>query len=121
PVADGYTVATTLNTLNVPGASLEAIPVRWWDAFIGTIEGSMGETSVVAALIGAAILITVGVGSWRIMLSCTLGLLGTSALMMAVSGPLGIESAMWKLPPWWHLVLGGFAFGAVWMATDPVS
>jgi len=120
-VADAYTSATTLNTLNVPNSSLESIPVHWWDAFLGTIEGSMGETSVLACLIGAAILIAVGVGSWRIMAACTIGLVGTSTLLWAIAGPLGVTNAMWLLPPWWHLVVGGFAFGAVFMATDPVS
>jgi Na+-transporting NADH:ubiquinone oxidoreductase subunit B len=120
-VADGYTAATTLNTLNVSGAKIDAIPVSWWDAFVGTIEGSMGETSVIAAIIGAAILIAVGVGSWRIMAACIVGLVGTSAIFYGFARAGFSENAMWLLPPWWHLVVGGFAFGAVWMATDPVS
>lgn len=120
-VADGYTSATTLNTMNVPGASLEAISVSWWEAFLGTIEGSMGETSVLAALIGAAILVAVGVGSWRIMLGCTIGLVAFSGILYGAALAGYSSNAMWLMPPWWHLVVGGFAFGAVWMATDPVS
>ncbi|MBA3315221.1 MAG: NADH:ubiquinone reductase (Na(+)-transporting) subunit B [Planctomycetaceae bacterium] len=120
-VADGYTSATTLNTMNAPGATLDAIHVTWWDAFLGTIEGSMGETSVLGAIIGAAILIAVGVGSWRIMAACVIGLVGTSGILYAAALAGYSANAMWLMPPWWHLVVGGFAFGAVWMATDPVS
>lgn len=125
--ADGYTAATSLNTINVQGSSLADIPMGWsgwWDAFLGTTNGSMGETSALACLIGAAILIGVGVGSWRIMLACVIGLVGTSMLLWAV-GTYGMKPEdappMWLLPPYFHLVLGGFAFGAVFMATDPVS
>lgn len=81
----------------------------------------MGETSALAAIIGAAILLTVGVGSWRIMAACVVGLLATSGVFYACAQAGLSNNAMWLLPPWWHLVVGGFAFGAVWMATDPVS
>ena len=121
PVADAYTAATTLNTINVPGATLADVPVSWGSAFLGTIEGSMGETSTLAALIGAAVLIGVGVGSWRVMTGCVLGLIVTSGLLWCLAKAGYSTNAMWLLPPWWHLVVGGFAFGAVFMATDPVS
>ena len=118
-LADGYTSATTLNTLNVQGSTLADKTVTWWQAFLGTADGSMGETSTLACLIGAAILIAVGVGSWRIMLACVIGLVGTSLVLAAMADET--TTAMWELPFWDHLVLGGFAFGAVFMATDPVS
>ena len=120
-VADGYSSATTLTTLNNPGTTLDEITVSWWNAFVGTIEGSMGETSTLACLIGAAILIAVGIGSWRIMAGCTIGMIGFSAVLYLFARAGYSDNAMWLLPPWWHFVLGGFAFGAVFMATDPVS
>ncbi|MGC1274839.1 MAG: NADH:ubiquinone reductase (Na(+)-transporting) subunit B [Planctomycetaceae bacterium] len=120
-VADGYSSATTLTTINNPGATLDMVPVSWWDAFLGTIEGSMGETSVLACLIGAAILIAIGIGSWRIMVGCTIGLVGFSTVLYFCARAGYSDNAMWLLPPWWHLVVGGFAFGTVYMATDPVS
>ena len=88
-------------------------------AFLGTIPGSIGETSTLACLIGAYILILTGVGSWRIMVSCVVGALGMAAVMNGVAGP---ESAgIMHLSGSWHLMLGGFMFGTVFMATDPVS
>jgi len=84
--------------------------------FIGTIPGSVGETSVVAVLIGAFILLVTGVGSWRIMLSMTLGALGIGYLLNFTGG-----SDYSQIPAWQHLIMGGFAFGTVFMATDPVT
>jgi len=91
----------------------------WWDCFLGFIPGSMGETSVVACLLGAGLLLFVGIGSWRIMAGVVLGGVATSTLFWLSSN--GSENAMMYLPPWWQLVVGGFAFGTVFMATDPVS
>jgi len=88
------------------------------DAFIGTIPGSIGETSTLACLIGAAILLLAGVGSWRIMVSM---LAGTVALAAVFSAVKGAPNPMFEMTPGWHLLLGGFAFGLVFMATDPVS
>ncbi|MFH5803062.1 NADH:ubiquinone reductase (Na(+)-transporting) subunit B [Alienimonas sp. DA493] len=140
---DAYTSATTLNTMSTMprGSSMADLienktAVDWWDAFVGFIEGSMGETSALAALIGAAILIGVGVGAWRIMAGCVVGLLAFDTLLWLIVGDglawLGVREvagvgdpeamyAMYNIPPWYHLVVGGFAFGAVFMATDPVS
>ncbi|QDT16707.1 NADH:ubiquinone reductase (Na(+)-transporting) subunit B [Alienimonas californiensis] len=140
---DAYSSATTLNTMSTMprGSSMadliaDKTHVDWWDAFLGFIEGSMGETSALAALIGAAILIGVGVGAWRIMAGCVVGLLAFDTLLWLIVGDglawLGIREVagvgdptamypMYNIPPWYHLVVGGFAFGAVFMATDPVS
>ncbi len=91
----------------------------WTSSFLGTIPGSIGETSTLACLIGAAILIATGIGSWRIMSGVCLGALALSSVFYY---GVGSESnAMFLVPPWWHFVLGGFAFGTVFMATDPVS
>lgn len=112
---DGVSRATPLAELADTSMQLS---VSWWDAFLGFIPGSMGETSALACLIGAAILIVTGIGSWRIMVSVVVGMVGTS-LLLNVIGSDG--NPMFAVSPLWHFVLGGFAFGAVYMATDPVS
>ena len=86
-------------------------------AFIGVMPGSIGETSTIAILIGAVILIWTGVASWKIMVSCVAGALGVGLLINGFAEP-GTFAAV---PAYWHLILGGFAFGAVFMATDPVT
>jgi len=88
------------------------------DSFLGLIPGSMGETSTFACLIGAFILIITGIGSWRIMLSVLVGMVSLSLLLNVIGSD---TNAMFYVTPLWHLVLGGFAFGTVFMATDPVS
>jgi Na+-transporting NADH:ubiquinone oxidoreductase subunit B len=78
----------------------------------------MGETSALACLIGAVILILTGVGSWRTMFGVTLGTFATAALLNAIGST---DQLAVRPPPLWHFVLGGWAFGMVFMATDPVS
>jgi Na+-transporting NADH:ubiquinone oxidoreductase subunit B len=112
---DGFSQATPLAQLADPVLKVSA---SWWHAFVGIIPGSMGETSTLACLIGALILIATGVGSWRIMLSILVGLVGTSLLFNLIGSS---TNPMFAVSPIWHLVLGGFAFGTVYMATDPVS
>lgn len=115
---DGYSSATPLGQVPADGiAALEASMSKM-DAFIGNIPGSMGETSALACIIGAAILIATGIGSWRIMLSMTLSTFALGWLLHQVDSTTNLVFAM---DPVWHLVLGGFAFGCVFMATDPVS
>jgi Na+-transporting NADH:ubiquinone oxidoreductase subunit B len=88
------------------------------DMFLGTIPGSIGETSTLAILIGAVILILTGVGSWKIIVSVFAG--GTAmGLLLNLFAPDG--NVYMAMPFWYHLILGGFAFGAVFMATDPVT
>lgn len=94
------------------------LSVSWLDAFIGLIPGSMGETSTLACLIGAFILIITRIGSGRIMLSVLVGMVSLSFLFNLIGSS---TNPMFQLSPLWHLVLGGFAFGAVYMATDPVT
>lgn len=115
---DGYTGATAL-ALGASGgmaAVTEAFSLQ--NAFLGLIPGSMGETSALAALIGAVVLIVTGVGSWKIMVSTVLGTFATVALL---NGMGSVTNPMFEMPPLWHFVVGGFAFGTVFMATDPVS
>jgi Na+-transporting NADH:ubiquinone oxidoreductase subunit B len=90
----------------------------FWDAFLGLIPGSMGETSTLACLIGAALLLLTRIASWETMLGVTVG---TAAMALVLNG-IGSESTpMMNLPWYYHFVIGGWAFGTVFMATDPVS
>jgi len=116
---DGNSSATPLGMGT--GGGLEAIinaGYTWWQAFIGLIPGSLGETSTLACLIGAAFLIYTRVASWRIIFGVFFGMVATSLVFNAVGSD---TNAMMAMPWQWHLVLGGFAFGMVYMATDPVS
>ncbi|MCK4835537.1 MAG: NADH:ubiquinone reductase (Na(+)-transporting) subunit B [Candidatus Aminicenantes bacterium] len=128
---DGLSMATPLAVISergvsalgkipgiVQGVELEPVAVTFKDAFLGLIPGSMGETSTLACLIGAFILIVTGIASWRIMVSVLAGMVGLSILFNLIGSG---TNPMFSLSPLWHLVLGGFAFGTVFMATDPVS
>ena len=96
-----------------------------WDMFFGTIPGSIGETSTLAILIGALFLIFVGVGSWKIILSVFAGGTAMGLLLNAIGANISPSDTsvyvLLNMPFWQHLIVGGFAFGAVFMATDPVS
>ncbi len=119
---DGFSGATPLGALSDATADQTVTMLtgyHWWDCFLGYIQGSMGETSTLACLFGAVVLVALGIGSWRIMVSVTLGALATATVFWLASG--NSTNAMMHLPPLWHLVIGGFAFGAVFMATDPVT
>lgn len=113
---DGYSGATLLSQTSAVG--IESVTYSWYQAFIGLIPGSMGETSTLACILGAAYLCITGIGSWRIILSSVIGLLATTALFFMIGSS---TNHMFSMSPMWHLVVGGFAFGAVFMATDPVS
>ncbi len=116
--ADGVSGATALSRAAEGGVEAITATISWFDAFIGTIPGSMGETSTLACLFGAAVLVLTGIGSWRIMLSALIGALFLSILFPLIGSS---TNPMFELGPQWHLVLGGFAFGLVFMTTDPVS
>jgi Na+-transporting NADH:ubiquinone oxidoreductase subunit B len=109
---DGYSGATSLAVM----AAGEGTLASDYDMFFGFIPGSIGETSTFAILIGALILIATGVGSWRIMLSVFAG----GLLMGGIFNLFAVNDFM-ALPAYKHLIMGGFAFGAVYMATDPVT
>ncbi len=115
---DGFTGATPLGAAAAGGISAMAETTSWWHAFIGLIPGSMGETSTLAALAGAGILVAAGIGSWTIMLSMFLGALVMSTMLTLIGSD---SNVMFSVPFMWHFVTGGFAFGMVFMATDPVS
>ena len=110
---DGFSGATPLAQIGQGAASKMA---SFYDMFMGFIPGSIGETSTLAILIGAAVLIFTGIGSWKIMLSVVLGTLSMGFLCNLF--PL---NTYMTLPAYYHLVMGGFAFGTVFMATDPVT
>ena len=123
---DGYTAPTILGaaanaaagtTAEISQAMTTQAGVTWWDYFIGNIHGSMGETSVLCCLFGAVVLIATRIGSWRIMSGVTIGMVFFSSLLYLIP----TEQPVTNLGPLWHLVIGGFAFGTVFMATDPVS
>lgn len=122
PTVDTYTGATPLGQVALWGDKAETIhsavgaPLTTVDYIIGLIPGSIGETSIIAILLGALFLIVTGVASWKIMLA----VFGGGYLTALMYNAIGISGAM-VLPAVDHLVLGGFAFGAVFMATDPVT
>ncbi len=122
--ADGYTGATTLTGMSTAaiGTAAEAASTNglsFMQNFLGTIPGSMGETSTLACLLGAGLLIATGIGSWRIMAGVVAGALAMSTVLWAFRDLS--DNPMTHISPLWHLVIGGFAFGTVFMATDPVS
>lgn len=123
---DTYSGATWLQVAKEQGMSgltqgVEGLtngPLTWWQSFIGLEAGSIGETSALLCLIGAAILIVTKVGSWRTMLGGVVGCAGTVMIFNAI--PHSPDS-IFDVPFWWHMTIGGFAFAIVFMATDPVS
>jgi Na+-transporting NADH:ubiquinone oxidoreductase subunit B len=115
---DGFSGATLLGQMRVMTEPFEAAGFSWWNAFIGLEPGSMGETSALACLIGAIIIAVTKVGSWRTMTGVALGTIAMALLFNAI----GSSTNPWfGVPFWWHMVLGGWAFGAAFMATDPVT
>ncbi len=122
-VVDGFSGATplgqiaTATTTDTTVVNMFGQPFSLLDSVIGLIPGSIGETSVIAIAIGALILLITRVANWKIMLSVFAG----GALMGLIFNQFGPDTAAANLPWFWHLALGGFAFGAVFMATDPVT
>mgnify|MGYP000656508684 CR=1 FL=1 len=123
-VVDGFTGATMLGqaATAAPGASelinVNGTPATMWDMVVGLIPGSIGETSVIAIALGAIILLWTGVASWKTMFSVFAG----GIVMGLIFNVFGSTDNMMAQLPWYeHIVLGGFCFGAVFMATDPVT
>lgn len=119
PPIDVVTGATPLaigKESGVPGILENG--VTWMDAFLGSIQGSIGETSTLACLIGGALIVYTGVASWRIIAGVMVGMVATATLFNVIGSD---TNPMFAMPWYWHLVLGGFAFGTVFMATDPVT
>lgn len=115
---DGYSGATALSLVASGGMEALTQTFTWTQAFIGSIPGSIGETSTLAILLGMVLLLITRIASWRIITGVFLGMFAFSTLLNTIGSDSNPAFAM----PWyWHLVTGGFAFGMVFMATDPVS
>ncbi len=116
-VVDGYSGATPLAAAAV--GNLEyTINAQWWDSFYGFIPGSIGEVSTLMILIGGLMLVYLKIASWRIITGVMGGMIATSLLFNLIGSD---TNPMFAMPWYWHLVTGGFAFGLMFMATDPVS
>lgn len=115
-LVDAYSGATNLVTFDTNYTNMTSVSNMFW----GFEQGSIGETSVFAILIGAFILIVTGVGSWKIITACCIGLLGMGMFLNLVA-PASMPMSAMHTPAYYHLLIGSFAFGAVYMATDPVS
>lgn len=115
---DGFSGATLLAQMRVMTGSFDEAGFSWWNAFVGLEPGSMGETSAAACLAGAVLLLVTKIASWRTMAGVALGTIATALVFNAI----GSATNPWfGVPFWWHMVLGGWAFGTVFMATDPVT
>jgi Na+-transporting NADH:ubiquinone oxidoreductase subunit B len=116
---DGFAGATALSVAASGGIEqVTANGLTWWQAFVGLEHGSMGETSVLAIFIGGAVILLTKIASWRIVSGVMLGMVAMSYLFNIIGSA---TNPMFAMPWYWHLVVGGFAFGMVFMATDPVS
>lgn len=116
---DGFAGATALSVAASGGVEqVMASGLTWWHAFVGMEQGSMGETSVLAIFIGGAVLLLTKIASWRIVSGVMLGMVAMSYLFNGIGSA---SNPMFAMPWYWHLVVGGFAFGMIFMATDPVS
>jgi len=115
---DGFSGATSLSVVAVSGMDGLTGQLTWWDAFFGFTQGSIGETSSLAILLGGLVLLATKIASWRIVLGVLGGMIATSLMFNVI----GSESnKMFSMPAHWHFVTGGFCFGMIFMATDPVS
>ncbi|BBL74114.1 NADH:ubiquinone reductase (Na(+)-transporting) subunit B [Methylomagnum ishizawai] len=116
---DGFSGATALGVAAMGGVQgIHDAGISWIQTFFGFEQGSMGETSTFACLIGAAFLLYTRIANYRIIAGVLVGMIATSTLLNIVGSD---SNAMFSMPWYWHLTLGGFAFGTVYMATDPVS
>ncbi|OED45913.1 NADH:ubiquinone reductase (Na(+)-transporting) subunit B [Leisingera sp. S232] len=116
---DGFSGATALGVSAAEGVqALAAKGIEWSDAFYGTIQGSFGETSTLACAIGLVFLLATKIANWRLIAGCLGGMIAFSLLLNAIGSD---TNPMFAMPWYWHLVLGGYAFGLVFMVTEPVS
>ncbi|RZO99256.1 MAG: NADH:ubiquinone reductase (Na(+)-transporting) subunit B [Gammaproteobacteria bacterium] len=115
---DGYTAATMLGISAQDGYTNMPDTFTWSNAFFGLVPGSIGETSTVAILMGLAILLITKIASYRIVGGIILGTIATTYLFNLIGSD---TNPMFQMPFWWHMVMGGYAFGLVFMATEPVS
>ncbi len=116
---DGFSGATSLSVVSAGGMqALTEQGLSWTDAFLGFMPGSIGETSTLAIFIGGAVLLMTRIAAWRIVAGVMLGMIALSTLFNMIGSE---TNQMFAMPWYWHLVVGGFAFGMIFMATDPVS
>jgi len=115
---DGFSGATSLSVMSQGGLEAVQANLSWMDAFLGNMQGSIGEVSTLAILIGGAFIVITRIASWRIISGVMIGMIATSLLFNVIGSD---TNHMFQLPWYWHLVMGGFAFGMIFMATDPVS
>ncbi|UWQ56281.1 NADH:ubiquinone reductase (Na(+)-transporting) subunit B [Leisingera caerulea] len=116
---DGFSGATALGVSAADGfQALAAKGIEWSDAFYGTIQGSFGETSTLACAIGLVFLLATKIANWRLIVGCLGGMIAFSVLLNLIGSD---TNPMFAMPWYWHLVLGGYAFGLVFMVTEPVS
>ncbi len=123
PAADGFSGATPLSQWAVGGEhqlvnTMTNQPISWMDAFIGNVPGSIGEVSTLMILIGGAVILFARIASLRIVAGVMVGMIAMSAVFNMIGSD---TNPLFAMPWYWHLVLGGFAFGMIFMATDPVS
>ena len=116
---DGFSGATALGLSAARGIESLAIEgITWWDAFYGTIQGSLGETSTLACFVGLAFLLVTKIANYRMVVGCLGGMIGFSLLLNWIGSD---TNPMFAMPWYWHLVLGSYAFGLCFMVTEPVS
>lgn len=116
---DGFAGATSLSVVSAGGMqALSDQGLSWMDAFLGFMPGSIGETSTLAIFIGGGILVMTRIAAWRIVAGVMLGMIALSTLFNMIGSE---TNPMFAMPWYWHMVIGGFAFGMLFMATDPVS
>ncbi len=116
---DGYTGATSLAIAAAEGVqNVAAQTGTWWDHFWGVVPGSMGEVSTAAIFLGMAFLLFTRIANWRLIVGCMAGMMAFSGLMNLIGSD---TNPLFAMPWYWHLVTGGFAFGLVFMVTEPVS
>ena len=115
---DGYSGATSLSLAQTGGLDMVNQNLSWLDMFLGFQQGSIGETSTLMILLGGAVLLIMRIASWRIVAGVFLGMVATSTLLNFIGSE---TNPMFGIPAHYHLVMGGFAFGMIFMATDPVS
>ena len=116
---DGFTGATALAVSAADGfQELAARGMTWWDSFLGFVPGSLGETSTLAAFLGLVFLLATKIANYRMVVGCLGGMIAFTLLLNWIGSD---TNPMFALPWYWHLVLGGYAFGLVFMVTEPVS
>ncbi|MFK0572970.1 NADH:ubiquinone reductase (Na(+)-transporting) subunit B [Endozoicomonas sp.] len=115
---DGFSGATMLSVAQQGGVEALQHSISWMQAFLGVMQGSVGETSTLAIFIGGAVLLFTGIASWRIVAGTMIGMIATATLFNLITSD---TNPLFAVPWYWHMVLGGFAFGLIFMTTDPVS